>query len=239
MSDTARVGTTRAFESRGLLPSETQISTFSCDIAREYLAMAASVRVGQVLSDGTCLAELLNEPEEGELVDHRLELVGNVVGRNDESIGLCADRLPIRRSEGDASGQSRCQHSHRKPVVSSRSLTHSARRSFRLLDHASLCAMRSSREPNGSWNASATDLNLALLRQPGGFEGLLPLGEDFTTDELFITQRPQMGDPELELGIRALRTNPEPNESDDRLSGLDELLDLNRKIADRIFADLL
>ena len=43
-----------------------------------------------------------------------------------------------------------------------------------------------------------------------------------------------MGDPELELGICALRTNPEPNESDDRLSGLDELLDLNRKIADRL-----
>ena len=68
----------------------------------QYRATAASVRVGQVLRDGSCLAELLNEPEPGELVDHRLELVGNVAGRNDESIGLCAGHLPIHRREGDA-----------------------------------------------------------------------------------------------------------------------------------------
>jgi hypothetical protein len=33
MSDTAKVGTTRAFESMHLLPSEAQIVSFCCDIA--------------------------------------------------------------------------------------------------------------------------------------------------------------------------------------------------------------
>jgi hypothetical protein len=41
-----------------------------------------------------------------------------------------------------------------------------------------------------------------------------------------------MSNPQLELGIRTVGANPEPNESDDELLGLDELLHLNRQVAD-------
>jgi hypothetical protein len=43
-----------------------------------------------------------------------------------------------------------------------------------------------------------------LLRQPGGFEGGGPLGEDLTADQLSIAQRPQMSNPQLEVGIRTV-----------------------------------
>ena len=95
------------------------------------------------------------------LLDHRLDIVGYVVGSDRESIRRGTGQLPVLRGGGMRSAQSSCQHSHRKPVSSARPLTHSARRSLRLRDQDSLCAMRSSRDPNGGWKGSVKGFRLA------------------------------------------------------------------------------
>ena len=57
-----------------------------------------------------------------------------------------------------------------------------------------------------------------LLRQPGGFEGLLTLRETSQRINFPIAERPQVGNAQLEICICATGPNPEPNErSDQRL----------------------
>ena len=135
---------------------------FSCDIA-----CAVSLprppqlsELGQVPSDGLASPRraFSTNQNRGNSSTNRLELVGNVAGRNDESVGLCAGHLPMSTGErGDAlrtiplaalAPKTGCLVAAAPPTRRGAPFS-TSRPGLVIRD-----ALGSGREPNGIWNAS-------------------------------------------------------------------------------------
>ena len=112
--------------------------------------------IRQLRSDLPASPNFSINQKRGYSVSTASELSAMCPGATAKRLGFARTILHSSPESWMRSTQSLCQHSHRKPARVSWGAAHSACRSFRLRDQASLCAMRSSREPNGSWNGSVT-----------------------------------------------------------------------------------
>ena len=67
--------------------------------------------------------------------------------------------------------------------------------------------------PTTGWRTTTRfPCNPRLLSEPGGFEGLLALGEDSQGHNRAVSDRPQVANPDLDLGAAALGPQPELEE---------------------------
>ena len=102
------------------------------------------------------LGVFLDKPEVRVLLDHRscwpAMCPGTTANRFDWERTSCHSRL----DSWTRSPQSTCQHSHRKPATTRPPSIHSAFRSLRSREKASLNAMRASLDPSGGSGDSAT-----------------------------------------------------------------------------------
>ena len=72
-----------------------------------------------------------------------------------------------------------------------------------------------------------------LLRQPHGFEGLLPHRKEFEAGSLAVTHRPKMCDTYLDRRATAPGSGSYPHEHHDLIATLEELLRLRNYFLER------